>query len=70
MSCPDGMDGMAQGDQVEPSHVEHQRQVPRRRHLVGRSSVLDRIAVNQISLNNPTREEVISELRDRPICRS
>jgi DNA-binding transcriptional LysR family regulator len=29
--------------------------------------VLDRIAVNQISPNNPTRQEVISELRDRPI---
>jgi DNA-binding transcriptional LysR family regulator len=32
--------------------------------------VLDRIAVNQISPNNPTRQEVISEPRDRPIHRS
>jgi DNA-binding transcriptional LysR family regulator len=32
--------------------------------------VLDRIAVNQISPNNPTRQEVISEPRDRLIHRS
>jgi hypothetical protein len=32
--------------------------------------VLDRIAVNQISPNNPTRQEVISEPRDSPIRRS